>query len=83
MTSHAQLAVAEGAIMLGPQGGPYRAPQGTEVAAHTCSSVDHVDKHYQHAKEALSTKSGRTIPCQLPVTRTTRKPQRLRESSEI
>jgi uncharacterized glyoxalase superfamily protein PhnB len=27
VTSHAQLAVAEGAIMLGRQGGPYRAPQ--------------------------------------------------------
>ncbi|MGQ0643039.1 MAG: VOC family protein [Gemmatimonadaceae bacterium] len=28
---HAQLSVAEGAIMLGRQGGPYRAPHGSEV----------------------------------------------------
>src|SRR3977135_2615631 len=51
VTSHAQLAVAEGAIMLGRQGGPYTAPQGTEVSAYVLVAVDQVDEHYQHAKE--------------------------------
>ena len=51
VTSHAQLAVAEGAIMLGRQGGPYRAPQGTEVTAYVLVTVDDVDQHYQHAKQ--------------------------------
>ena len=51
VTSHAQLAVAEGAIMLGRQGGPYRAPQGTEVSAYVLVAVDDVEKHYQHAKQ--------------------------------
>jgi len=50
-TSHAQLAVAEGAIMLGRQGGPYQAPQGAYVTAYVLVAVDHVDKHYQHAKQ--------------------------------
>jgi len=51
VTSHAQLAVAEGAIMLGRQGGPYRAPHGDEVTAYVLVAVDDVDEHYQHAKE--------------------------------
>jgi uncharacterized glyoxalase superfamily protein PhnB len=51
VTSHAQLTVAEGAIMLGRQGGPYRAPQGTEVTAYVLVAVDQVDEHYQHAKQ--------------------------------
>ena len=51
VTSHAQLSVAEGAIMLGRQGGPYRAPQGTEVTAYVLVAVDDVDTHYQHAKQ--------------------------------
>lgn len=51
VTSHAQLAVAEGAIMLGRQGAPYRAPHGTEVTAYVLVTVDDVDKHYQHAKQ--------------------------------
>jgi uncharacterized glyoxalase superfamily protein PhnB len=49
--NHAQLAFAEGAIMLGGQGGSYRAPQGDEVFAYVLVSVDDVDRHYQHAKE--------------------------------
>jgi uncharacterized glyoxalase superfamily protein PhnB len=51
VVSHAQLTVAEGAIMLGRQGGPYRAPHGTEVTAYVLVAVDDVDKHYQHAKQ--------------------------------
>jgi len=51
VTSHAQLSVAGEAIMLGRQGGPYRAPQGPEVNAYVLVAVDDVDAHYQHAKE--------------------------------
>jgi uncharacterized glyoxalase superfamily protein PhnB len=51
VVSHAQLAVAEGGIMLGRQGGPYRAPQSSEVSAYVLVAVDAVDKHYEHARE--------------------------------
>lgn len=49
--SHAQLSFAEGAIMLGRQGGPYKAPKGTEVSAYVLVAVDDVDKHHKHAKK--------------------------------
>ncbi|HJZ67287.1 MAG TPA: VOC family protein [Blastocatellia bacterium] len=49
--SHAQLAVAEGAIMLGRQGGPYRAPRGDEVNAYVHVTVDDVDRHFDHSKQ--------------------------------
>jgi uncharacterized glyoxalase superfamily protein PhnB len=48
---HAQLSVAEGAIMLGRQGGPYRAPQGDDVAAYVLVAVDDVDAHCAHARQ--------------------------------
>jgi uncharacterized glyoxalase superfamily protein PhnB len=51
VTNHAQLACAEGAIMLGGQGGSYRAPQGNEVCAYVLVSVENVDQHYEHSKE--------------------------------
>src|SRR5882762_1586496 len=51
VTSHAQLAVAEGAIMLGRQGGPYRAPQGEEVTAYVHVAVDDLDRHFERAKQ--------------------------------
>jgi uncharacterized glyoxalase superfamily protein PhnB len=51
ITYHAQLSVAEGAIMLGRQGGPYRAPDGATVSAYVLVHVDDVDKHYEHAKQ--------------------------------
>ena|ERR1700682_1936450 len=49
---HAQLAFAEGAIMLGRQGGPYRAPKGAEVSAYVIVTVDDVDKHFEHSKQS-------------------------------
>lgn len=49
---HAQLAIAEGAVMIGRQGGPYRAPQGDEVSAYVHVSVDDVDSHFEHAKQS-------------------------------
>jgi uncharacterized glyoxalase superfamily protein PhnB len=51
VVGHAQLAVAEGAIMLGRQGGPYRAPQGDDVTAYVHVTVDDVDRHFERAKE--------------------------------
>jgi uncharacterized glyoxalase superfamily protein PhnB len=49
--SHAQLAVEEGAIMLGRQGGPFRTPQGDEVSQYVHVTVADVDRHFAHAKE--------------------------------
>lgn len=46
---HAQLAVAEGAVMLGRQGGPYRSPPGDEVTAYVHVTVDDVDEHFEKA----------------------------------
>jgi uncharacterized glyoxalase superfamily protein PhnB len=48
--SHAQLSVAEGAIMIGRQGGPYRAPRGDEVTAYVHVAVDDVDAHYERSR---------------------------------
>ena len=48
---HAQLAVAEGAIMLGRQGGPFRAPHGEEVTAYVHVAVDDLDSHFERAKQ--------------------------------
>lgn len=47
---HAQLAVAEGANMLG-QGGPFRVPQGDEVTVYVHVTVDDVDRHFDRAKQ--------------------------------
>ena len=47
---HAQLVVADGAIMLGRQGGEYRAPRRGEVAQYVHVSVQDVDRHCEHAK---------------------------------
>lgn len=51
VTSHAQLAFGNGAIMLGGQGGSYRAPQGAEVSSYVHVAVDNLDQHYEHAKQ--------------------------------
>jgi uncharacterized glyoxalase superfamily protein PhnB len=49
---HAQLAIAEGAVMIGRQGGPYRAPQGDEVSAYVHVTVEDVDGHFERAKQS-------------------------------
>ena len=62
--SHAQLAIGEGAVMLGRQGGPYRAPHSTEVSAYVHITVDDVDAHFEQA-----TRSGAQIvhpPANMP-----------------
>jgi uncharacterized glyoxalase superfamily protein PhnB len=51
IVGHAQLAVAEGAIMLGRAGGPYQAPRGEGVSAYVHVAVEDVDKHFEHAKD--------------------------------
>jgi uncharacterized glyoxalase superfamily protein PhnB len=47
---HAQLVVGEGAIMLGRQGGPFHAPQGSEVSQYVHVTVANVDRHFEHVK---------------------------------
>jgi uncharacterized glyoxalase superfamily protein PhnB len=50
VVSHAQLIVADGAIMLGRQGGQYRAPRSGEVHQYVVVTVEDVDRHFEHAK---------------------------------
>jgi uncharacterized glyoxalase superfamily protein PhnB len=49
--SHAQLAIAEGAVMIGLQGGPFRAPRPDEVTQYVIVHVDDVDAHYERARQ--------------------------------
>lgn len=49
--THAQLTIAEGAIMLGRQGGEYRVPRPTEVSQYVSVQVENVDTHYDRARE--------------------------------
>jgi len=49
--SHAQLAVAEGAVMLGRQGGEFRAPHSNEVSQYVVVHVQDVGKHFEHAQQ--------------------------------
>ena len=48
---HAQLALAEGAIMLGRQGGEFRPPRPNEVNQYVHVHVEEVDRHFEHAKQ--------------------------------
>lgn len=50
VVGHAQLVVAEGAIMLGRQAGEYRAPRPGEVHQYVVVHVEDVDRHFEHAK---------------------------------
>jgi uncharacterized glyoxalase superfamily protein PhnB len=47
---HAQLIVADGAIMLGRQGAEYRPPRAGEVSQYVHVTVEDVDRHCEHAK---------------------------------
>jgi uncharacterized glyoxalase superfamily protein PhnB len=51
IVSHAQLAVAEGAIMLGRQGGNFRSPRAEEVTQYVHVSVPDVDAHFDRTKQ--------------------------------
>lgn len=48
--SHAQLAIAEGAIMLGRQGGEFQPPRPNEVSQYVTVHVEDVDAHFEHAR---------------------------------
>jgi uncharacterized glyoxalase superfamily protein PhnB len=50
--SHAQLVVGDGAIMIGRQGGEYRAPRPGEVHQYVHVTVDNVDAHFERAKRS-------------------------------
>jgi uncharacterized glyoxalase superfamily protein PhnB len=49
--AHAQLIVGDGAIMLGRQGGTYRAPRRGEVPQYVHVTVTDVDAHYERARK--------------------------------
>ena len=50
IVGHAQLVVADGAIMIGRQGGHFRAPRDGEVHQYVLVHVDEVDRHFEQAK---------------------------------
>lgn len=49
--THAQLAIAECAVMLGAQGGNFVAPQSAEVSQYVVVHVDNVDQHFERARQ--------------------------------
>ncbi len=49
--SHAQLAIAEGAVMLGRQGGPFRPPRRDEETQYVVVHVEDVDGHCERARQ--------------------------------
>ena len=49
--THAQLDIAEGAVMLGRQGAEFRPPRANEVNQYVIVHVDEVDKHFEHARQ--------------------------------
>jgi uncharacterized glyoxalase superfamily protein PhnB len=48
---HAQMLVGDGTIMLGRQGGEYRAPQTDEVSQYVAVHIPEVDAHFEHARQ--------------------------------
>lgn len=50
IVTHAQLDIAEGAVMLGRQGAEFRAPRANEVNQYVIVHVDDVDKHFEHSQ---------------------------------
>lgn len=53
--SHAQMDIGDGSIMMGKQGGPFRAPEGSSVSQYVHVHVDNVDQHFVKAKAAGAT----------------------------
>ena len=54
--THAQMDVGECAIMIGKQGGPFRAPQDSNtVSQYATVHVENVDAHFAKAKAAGAT----------------------------
>jgi uncharacterized glyoxalase superfamily protein PhnB len=50
--THAQMDIGEGSIMMGKQGGQFRAPSGETVSQYAHVHVDDVDRHFASAKSA-------------------------------
>lgn len=48
--SHAQLVIADGAVMLGRQGGEFRPPRPNEVSQYVTVHVENVNAHFEHAR---------------------------------
>jgi uncharacterized glyoxalase superfamily protein PhnB len=51
IVNHAQLAIAEGAVMLGRQGAEFRPPRPNEVSQYVHVHVEDVDRHYERARQ--------------------------------
>jgi uncharacterized glyoxalase superfamily protein PhnB len=49
--THAQLAIGDGAIMLGSPGGEFRPPRADDVSRYLLVRVEDVDGHFEHARE--------------------------------
>ena len=49
--THAQLAIAEGAVILGRQGAEFRPPRPNEVSQYLHVHVEDVDKHFENARQ--------------------------------
>ena len=48
--THAQLAIGEGAVMLGLRGGPFTPPRPGEVSQYVLVHVGNLDQHYERAE---------------------------------
>ena len=53
--SHAQMDIGECSIMMGKQGGPFKAPQGDTVSQYAHVKIDNVEAHFARAKAAGAT----------------------------
>jgi uncharacterized glyoxalase superfamily protein PhnB len=49
--AHAQLSIAEGAVMLGASGAEFRPPRTDEVNQYVLVHVEDVDQHFEQAKQ--------------------------------
>ena len=54
IVSHAQLAIAEGAVMLGREGGEFRPPRSNEVSQYVLVHVQDVNEHFRHAQQCAA-----------------------------
>jgi uncharacterized glyoxalase superfamily protein PhnB len=48
---HAQLAIGDGAVMLGSQGGEFRPPRSNEVSQYVTVHVEDVDSHFERVRQ--------------------------------
>jgi uncharacterized glyoxalase superfamily protein PhnB len=49
--THAQLDIAEGAVILGRQGAEFRPPRANEVSQYVHVHVEDVDAHFEHTRQ--------------------------------